>query len=693
MANYRTGIMPMHQVHKPPFTIDSPGYEKVPGETIPRRHPSAKDGLISRPHEDIHTVYDIVRRSARLYPNHRAVGSRKLIKLHKEMKKIQKNVDGQVKEVEKEWRFYELSEYSFLTFKEYETLVLQVGSGLRKLGLTPEHKLHLFGATSANWIAMSHACASQSISIVTAYDTLGESGLEHTLVQTQSNAMYIDPHLLKTAIKPLKQSSIKTVIINDSCIFATGDEIAEFKTANPEFNVITFEELRKLGEENMVEPVPAKPTDLYCVMYTSGSTGTPKGACITHDALIAGVAGMYSCVGECVSDKEVVLAYLPLAHILEMALENVVLFFGGSLGYGNPKTLADTSVKNCAGDMRELGPTVLVGVPQVWETVKKGVIAKLESSSPIIRTLFWSALSFKGFMARNRLPGATLFDGIVFRKVREMAGGRLRFTINGASGIADSTKSFLSLVLAPMMGGYGLTETCSSGALGCPLEYTLDSIGPTPASIELKLVSVPDLGYSADAEVPQGEIWIKGTAVMKGYYDNQEETDKALTPDGWFKTGDIGEFDADGHIRIIDRAKNLVKMQGGEYIALEKLESVYRGAQTVANVMIHADPEHSRPIAVIMPNEKVLVSIAKGLGVDEHSQHSDAKVRAAVLQDLQATGKRAGLSGMEIVAGVVITDEEWLPPSGLVTATQKLDRRVIRATFKKEIDSVLKNTP
>lgn len=147
MANYRSGIMPMHQVHKPPFTIDSPGYEKVPGETIPRRHPSAKNGLISRPHDDIHTVYDIVRRSARLYPNHRAVGSRKLIKLHKEMKKIQKNVDGQVKEVEKEWRFYELSEYSFLTFKEYETLVLQVGSGLRKLGLTPEHKLHLFGAT------------------------------------------------------------------------------------------------------------------------------------------------------------------------------------------------------------------------------------------------------------------------------------------------------------------------------------------------------------------------------------------------------------------------------------------------------------------------------------------------------------------------------------------------------------------
>lgn len=375
------------------------------------------------------------------------------------------------------------------------------------------------------------------------------------------------------------------------------------------------------------------------------------------------VAGLYTCIDECVSDKDCVLGYLPLAHILEMAMENLVFFVGATVGYGNPRTLSDTLVKNCAGDMRALKPTVMVGVPQIWETVRKGVMSKLETSSPVLRTLFWGAMRYKAFMSRNKLPGASAFDGIVFSKVRELTGGRLRFTMNGASGISDDTKKFVSLVLAPMLAGYGLTESCATGSLGCPLEYTGTAIGPIPGSCDAKLVSIPDLGYDADAKVPQGEIWLKGMPIMTEYFKNPEETSKTLTPDGWLKTGDIGEFNADGHLRIIDRVKNLVKMQGGEYIALEKVEAVYRGSQVVANVMVEADSRFSRPIAVIMPNDKVLAARAKDLGVDEHNMHSDRRVQSLVLKELQTTGRRAGLSGMEIVSGVIVTDEEWTPPS------------------------------
>lgn len=318
------------------------------------------------------------------------------------------------------------------------------------------------------------------------------------------------------------------------------------------------------------------------------------------------------------SHKDYVLAFLPLAHIFEMVLENLVLFVGGTLGYSNPRTLSDVSMKNCTGDMREFRPTVLIGVPQVWENVRKGIMAKLESEHPILRYLFWAAFRYKSFMSRNRLPLASIFDSIIFSKVRESTGGRVRFTVNAASGIAAGTKRFISLVLAPMLVGYGLTETCGCGALGSPLEYSPHSIGSIPASIDIKLVSVPDLGYKTDGvKVPQGEIWLKGLPIMKAYFKNPEETAKALTSEGWFKSGDVGEFDVNGHLRVIDRVKNLVKMQGGEYIALEKVESIYLSAKTVTNVMIQADSEHSRPIAIIMPNERVLIEKAKELGIVE----------------------------------------------------------------------------
>lgn len=287
------------------------------------------------------------------------------------------------------------------------------------------------------------------------------------------------------------------------------------------------------------------------------------------------VAGIDTIVGQYLGPGDSLLTYLPLAHILEFVFENVCLYWGGTMGYGSIRTLSDTSVRNCKGDIREFKPTILVGVPAVWESVKKGVIAKVNQGSFVVKNLFWGALATKSFLLSMGLPGAGILDSVVFKKVKEATGGQLRLCLNGGGPIAKDTQRFISLAITPMISGYGLTETTGMGALMDPCHWTIGALGDLPSSIEIKLVDFPDAGYFAANKPQQGEIWIRGDPIATSYFENEEETKEAFTRDGWFKTGDIGEWDHNGHLKMIDRKKNLVKTLNGEYIALEKVSLLF----------------------------------------------------------------------------------------------------------------------
>lgn len=375
-------------------------------------------------------------------------------------------------------------------------------------------------------------------------------------------------------------------------------------------------------------------------------------------------------MGKYLGPGDSLLTYLPAAHILEFVFENAVLFWGGTMGYGTIRTLSDTSVRNCKGDIRELRPTVLVGVPQVWETIRKGIVSKVEAGGALTSKVFWGALSAKRFLLNTGIPGAGLLDSAVFNKVKDATGGRLRICMNGGGPVSKDTLNFISLAITPMINGYGLTETSAMGGLMDPLTWNDTAIGEMPACIEIKLVDFADAGYFTKNNPPQGEIWIRGGGVAAGYLDLEKETKESFTEDGWFKTGDIGEFDSKGQLKVIDRKKNLVKTLTGEYIALEKLESIYRSVPIVANIIVYAAQDQSKPVAIIVPAEPALKKIAQENGVSgdhlEELVHND-KINSVVLKQLQSAGQKAGLANFEIIAGVVLADEEWTPQNVSLT--------------------------
>lgn len=222
-----------------------------------------------------------------------------------------------------------------------------------------------------------------------------------------------------------------------------------------------------------------------------------------------------------------------------------------------------------------------------------------------------------------------------------------------------------------------------------PEQWALCEVGSPVPCVEVKLVDQPELGYtSANTPRPQGEIWIRGPSITAGYYKQDGITKETLTEDGWLKTGDVGEWTERGTLSIIDRVKNLVKLSNGEYIALEKLESIYKSSSLVENMCVCAESLYPKPVGLLVPVEGPLRKFLAENGVENEDYEAlcaSKDARKVVLQAMQEQAKKSGLRGAEIIADVWICKDLWTAEMGLLTAAQKLKRKDVNETYKKEL--------
>jgi len=661
-----------------------------------------KNTHLATKHPDLEdqNLYSILKKVAKTYPERNCFGYRECIKIVNEPKEIVTMENNKKVTKIKNWKYFTFSDYKWLTYKEVEKMTIDGCSGLAKLGFQPGQTLMLFSPTSHSWNIMAYSAFRRGMIISTCYDTLGPEGLQYSLNEVEAGALFTNIALLPTIDKIIDQCPYLSTIIYVDDKTTDTKNLDDFRAAHPNLNMISLDDLLILGSTNYVEETKTTATDIACIMYISGSTGVPKGVKISNENFITTIYGAENWLADLkggLSEKDIYIGYLPLAHILEMIMEYAIISVGVAIGYGRPQTLTDSSMRDCKGDIKTLKPTLMPGVPLVWDKICKTVIRTINKKPLIIRFLFHMCYNIDYWLIKYHLP-RTLIGKLFYKQIRKETGGRLRLSLAGGAPINKNIYKFINTVLCPMSQGYGMTAICGVISLQPIYGVIEGEVGAPFINGEYKLVDIPESNYlTTNKPYPQGEVWVRGKHVCVGYLNHPELNEESRTPDGWFKTGDIGEIRENNALALIDRKKSLVKLANGEYIAVEYLECVYKSSLIVENICVYGKSFENYPIALVVPNEREI----RELAVSKHicADITDAKntsfkelcnnpmIKVAVLKDLQQIAFANNLKSAEIVKNVILCPSPWTIEAGLITPANKLKRNAIVNAYKKEIDA------
>merc|ERR1719427_2290945 len=615
-----------------------------------------------------------------------------------------REIFGEEKEVQPDGKVhtkYNLGDYHWRSYRDFGDQAEKFGRGLREIGVESKQRVVMFAESRAEWMIAAYGCFQHSMSIVTLYTNLGDDGITHGLSETEVTTVICswDTHgkLLQVLSKDRdKMPHVKNVVIMEDL---AGKTINTSKC--PEgVKCIRFKEVIAKGDvEKAVtrKSCPPGPDDIAIIMYTSGSTGKPKGVMLSHHNLVSAMGSLCN-ITDFKPETDRFIAFLPLAHVLELLAESSCLFYGIKIGYSSSLTLTTKSSKvktGCKGDSNILKPTLMCAVPLILERIYKSMVETMKRKGWFVEELFHYLVAYK-MKWQDRGFDTPLLNKTLFRRIRYFLGGKVRVLLSGGAPLASDTHSLCRTCLSmPVIQGYGLTETASCATVTHTRDRVCGRAGAPLMDVDIKLVDWEEGNYRVtDKPNPRGEVHVGGDNVAVGYYKLPDKTDEEFYTDEqgtrWFMTGDIGEVYPDGTLMIIDRKKDLVKLQFGEYVSLGKVEACLKGCPVISNICVYGSSSKSFVVAMICPAPHILKELAAakhGKGDLTFEQMCEDKdVTGTALREIVNYGKAHKLEKFEIPGAIHLTPIEWTPDTGLTTAAMKLKRRPLQEYYQNDID-------
>ena len=559
-------------------------------------------------------------------------------------------------------------------FGKVRNIVEKFAAGLASLGLKKDDKVGIQSANCPRWAFSDYAIASIGAVSVTVYPTLIASQIKYIIDDSDTQYVITQDQSQTDKILEFIQDSPKLKGI-----------IAMDNTHDPAKNIIGFDHMLELGEkyikdnkftlENASKDI--KPDDILTLIYTSGTTGNPKGVMLTHDNLISNVLAGAKHID--FGTEDTFLSLLPLSHVFERMTGHYTGFSLGSRTYyaENMDTIGDNLI--------EVKPTIVIAVPRVFEKINAKVVDKVSNDPAIRQKIFWWAVGVgkeaAKLLTRGKKPtGALGFkfkiaDKLVFSKLKDKVGGKLRFFVSGGAPLSKEVGEFFASANIPILEGYGLTETSPVITANQEALYKFGTVGCLIDKVQVKIAD-------------DGEILCKGPNVMKGYYKNPEATAEAIDKDGWFHTGDIGMFDEDNYLKITDRKKSILVTAGGKNIAPAPLEIALTSSKYIEQALAIGD-RRKFVSALLVPSFEVLEEWAKDKDIDTSDRQTFVNHHLVYeLLEKEVAKTMEKFSRYEQIKKFAVLPNEWTIESGETTPKLSVKRKVVEKNYTKDIEKI-----